>query len=124
MAGAAPMAATISSPTPSWIGELTQLSAMARVLPPIFMVVTAFLINMILTRLIALEREQIGLLKALGYWPLTIALHYVKLVMVIAVIGVAIGFGLGTWLGDLLTRLYGTSFTSRSWCSSAASTSM
>ena len=91
-------------------GELTQLSAMARVLPPIFMVVTAFLINMILTRLIALEREQIGLLKALGYRRIAIAMHYIKLVMVIAVVGVVLGFGLGTWLGDLLTRLYGGFF--------------
>lgn len=90
--------------------ELMQLSAMARVLPPIFMVVTAFLINMILTRLIALEREQIGLLKALGYRRIAIAMHYIKLVMVIAVVGVVIGFGLGTWLGDFLTRIYGGFF--------------
>lgn len=90
--------------------ELSQLSAMARVLPPIFLVVTAFLINMILTRLIALEREEIGLLKALGYGQFAIAAHYLKLVMAIAVVGIVIGFGLGTWLGDLLTRLYGTFF--------------
>ena len=47
--------------------ELTQLGAMAQIIPPIFLLVSAFLINMILSRLIALEREQIGLLKALGY---------------------------------------------------------
>jgi len=91
-------------------GELSQLSAMARVVPPIFLVVTAFLINMILTRLIALEREEIGLLKALGYGQLAIAAHYLKLVIAIAVIGIVIGFGLGTWLGDLLTKLYGSLF--------------
>lgn len=90
--------------------ELNQLSAMARVLPPIFMVVTAFLINMILSRLIALEREEIGLFKALGYSRMTIAGHYLKLVMVIATVGLVIGFWLGTWLGDLLTRLYGQFF--------------
>lgn len=86
--------------------ELQQLSAMSKVLPPIFLVVTAFLINMILTRLIALEREQIGLLKALGYGHVAIAMHYVKLVVLIAAVGVVIGFGLGNLLGDLLTRLY------------------
>ncbi len=90
--------------------ELQQLSAMSRILPPIFLVVTVFLINMILTRLIALEREQIGLLKALGYRSTAIAMHYIKLVIVIAVLGVAIGFVLGTWLGDLLTRMYGDFF--------------
>jgi putative ABC transport system permease protein len=46
--------------------ELHQLRAMSRILPPIFLLVTAFLVNMTLSRLIALEREQIGLLKAMG----------------------------------------------------------
>jgi putative ABC transport system permease protein len=41
---------------------------MAQVIPPIFLFISAFLVNMILTRLIALEREQIGLLKAVGYF--------------------------------------------------------
>ena len=87
--------------------EITQLAAMARVIPPIFLLVSAFLINMVLSRLIALEREQIGLLKALGYRGLTIAWHYLKLVMLIAVVGILIGYAGGTWLGRGLTRLYG-----------------
>ncbi len=90
--------------------ELKQLQAMARVIPPIFLLVSAFLINMILSRLITLEREQIGLLKALGYSSYNIASHYVKLVVAIAVVGVLIGFGAGTWLGNGLTRIYATFF--------------
>jgi putative ABC transport system permease protein len=90
--------------------ELTQLEAMARVIPPIFLLVSAFLINMILSRLIALEREQIGLLKALGYSSATVAWHYVKLVLVIAAVGILIGFVAGTWLGDGMTRLYAKFF--------------
>ncbi len=86
--------------------ELQQLKAMSRVLPPIFLFVSAFLINMTLTRLVALEREQIGLLKALGYTRAAIAIHYVKLVLIIAVFGVLIGFALGTYFGHGLTRLY------------------
>jgi putative ABC transport system permease protein len=87
-------------------GELTQLSAMAKIIPPIFLVVSAFLINMILVRLIALEREQIGLLKAVGYSGFAIAWHYIKLVITIATVGIIIGFAAGTWLGFGLTRLY------------------
>ena len=86
--------------------ELTQLSAMARVIPPVFLFVSAFLVNMILSRLVALEREQIGLMKACGYSSLAIAWHYAKLVIVIATIGLAIGGIAGSWLGDGLTRLY------------------
>jgi putative ABC transport system permease protein len=87
-------------------GELSQLSAMAKIIPPIFLVVSAFLINMILARLIALEREQIGLLKAVGYAGFAIGWHYIKLVMAIAAVGIIIGFAAGTWLGFGLTRLY------------------
>ena len=56
--------------------ELTQLYAMARVIPPVFLFVSAFLVNMILSRLVALEREQVGLLKALGYSNWAIGAHY------------------------------------------------
>ncbi len=87
-------------------GELTQLSGMAKIIPPVFLLVSAFLINMILSRLVALEREQIGLLKALGYGSVAVAWHYLKLVILIAVGGVAIGFVAGTWLGRGLTELY------------------
>ncbi len=90
--------------------ELKQLKSMARVIPPIFLLVSAFLINITLTRLIALEREQIGLLKALGYRRVSIALHYMKLIVCIALVGILIGFVAGTWLGQGLTRLYADFF--------------
>lgn len=87
--------------------ELTQLKAMAQVIPPIFLFISAFLVNMILTRLIALEREQIGLLKAVGYTNAAIAWHYSKLTLVISIIGVAIGGVAGTQLGHGMASMYG-----------------
>ena len=63
------------------------LNAMSRTLPPIFLFVAGFLINVTLGRLVALEREQIGLLKAIGYSNLAVASHYIKFVVLIAVIG-------------------------------------
>jgi putative ABC transport system permease protein len=86
--------------------ELQQLNAMRRVLPPIFLLVSAFLIHMTLTRLLALEREQIGLFKALGYSNLPIGWHYVKLALLVSAVGIAIGLGAGVWLGHRMTRLY------------------
>ncbi len=90
--------------------ELKQLSALSRVIPPIFLFVTAFLLNMTMSRLIALDREQIGLLKAVGYSSSAVAIHYFKMVLVIAVLGILIGSGLGTWFGMSLTQLYGRFF--------------
>ena len=86
--------------------ELKQLEAMSKILPPIFLVVAAFLVNMTLTRLIALEREQIGLLKALGYSDLAVGRHYLEFVAAIALVGAAIGVGAGSWLGMGMARIY------------------
>jgi putative ABC transport system permease protein len=85
---------------------LEMLRNMSRTLPPIFMLVAAFLINMTLGRIVALEREQIGLLKALGYGSFAIAWHYVKFVVVVTGIGIVIGSAAGTWLGTYITQLY------------------
>ena len=87
-------------------GELIQLRGMAQIIPPIFLLVSAFLVNMILSRLVTLEREQIGLLKALGYSRFAVAFHYLKLVLVIAAAGIVIGSIAGTWLGWATTNLY------------------
>jgi putative ABC transport system permease protein len=86
---------------------LAMLRNMSETLPPIFLLVSAFLINLTLGRIVALEREQIGLFKALGYHNAAIAGHYIKLVMVIVVAGILLGSAAGTWLGAYVTRLYG-----------------
>lgn len=90
--------------------ELRQLNALQRVMPPIFLLVSAFLLNITLSRMVTLEREQIGLLKALGYANRRIAGHYIKVVLAITGLGVSIGFVAGAWLGEGLTRLYGAFF--------------
>ena len=91
--------------------ELNQLKAMSRILPPIFLVVAAFLVNMTLARLVSLEREQIGLLKAMGYSSWAIARHYIAFVSLIALIGIVIGFAAGTLLGAGMARLYAKFFS-------------
>jgi putative ABC transport system permease protein len=91
--------------------ELRQLSAMVKVLPPIFLLVAAMLVNMTLSRLITLEREQIGLLKAIGYTSRAVAQHYIEFVVLIAVVGILIGFAAGAWLGAGLAQMYARFFS-------------
>lgn len=91
--------------------ELQQLRSMSRVLPPIFLLVAAFLVNMTLSRLVALEREQIGLLKAMGYSSWAVVRHYMGFVSVIACFGILIGFVAGTWLGAGMAQLYAKFFS-------------
>jgi putative ABC transport system permease protein len=86
--------------------EMVQLDSMARVAPAIFLAVAAFLLHIVISRLIATEREQIGLLKAFGYSGLAVGWHYTKFVLAIVGIGILLGFVGGAWLGRGLTELY------------------
>ena len=90
--------------------EIQQLDAMGRIVPPIFLAVAAFLLNVVISRIIATEREQIGLFKAFGYSNAAIGWHYLKLVLMIAVMGIIVGFGAGAWFGRAVTILYGEFF--------------
>jgi putative ABC transport system permease protein len=95
----------------AWLDhELDMLNNMSRTLPPIFLLVSAFLVNLTLSRLVALEREQIGLLKALGYANHSVVLHYFKFVALIAATGIILGGVAGTWLGLRVTALFGDFF--------------
>jgi putative ABC transport system permease protein len=89
---------------------LDMMSSMSRTLPPIFLLVTAFLLNLTLGRIVALEREQIGLLKAVGYRNFAVVSHYIKFVVAIVILGVVIGGAAGTWLGAYVTTMMGELF--------------
>lgn len=86
--------------------EIQQLGTMALLAPTIFLAVAGFLLNVVIGRLISLEREQIAALKAFGFPSSAIAWHYFQLVAVIAVLGTAIGVAGGWWLGRNLTTMY------------------
>jgi putative ABC transport system permease protein len=65
---------------------------------------------MILSRLVGIEREQIGLLKAFGYSSRSIGTHYLKLAVVAISGGIVLGIALGAWLGSGMTALYADFF--------------
>jgi putative ABC transport system permease protein len=90
--------------------EMGQLRTWATIVPLIFLGVSAFLVNVVLSRLVQLQRPEIASLKALGYRDLEIGLHYLKLVTVVVFLGAALGIGVGAWLGRELTGLYADIF--------------
>lgn len=90
--------------------EMEQLTTMANIMPPIFLAVAAFLLNIVITRLVQTEREQIGLLKAFGYTDREVGAHYFKFVAMIVFIGIVIGWILGAWLGRGMTEMYADFF--------------
>ncbi len=90
--------------------ELQQLESSGAIVPVIFLGVAAFLLNVVLSRVVLVQRPQIAALKALGYGNGAVAAHYMKWGLAIALAGGAAGVALGAWLGWALTRLYAVFF--------------
>lgn len=90
--------------------EIKEQRVLGTVLPVIFLGVGAFLLNVVVSRLVSTQREQIAALKALGYGNAAIAAHYLKFVLLIALAGLAIGLFAGDRLGTMLTGIYAEFF--------------
>ena len=86
--------------------EFRQLDNSARLYPMIFIGVAAFLLNVVITRTVSTQREQIAALKAFGYTTTDVAIHFVKLVLLIVAIGTIGGTLLGIRLGKGLGNIY------------------
>ncbi len=90
--------------------EIKEQRVLGTVLPAIFLGVAAFLLNVVVSRLVATQREQIAALKALGYPNRDIAAHFLKLVLLIVAGGLVLGILLGDRLGAMFTGLYAEFF--------------
>ncbi len=86
--------------------EIKGLKVSNRVVPPIFLAVAAFLLYIVVSRMIHSEREQIGLLKAFGYSSLEVGSHYFKFILAIAIGGALLGCLLGVLSGRSLLVVY------------------
>jgi len=86
--------------------ELKQQKTIATIFPIIFFGVAAFLLNVVISRLINLQREQIAALKAFGYSNFAVGLHYTKLVLLIVLFGVVLGIVVGIKMGKSMSAIY------------------
>ncbi len=86
--------------------ELKQQKTIATIFPIIFFGVAAFLLNVVVSRLISLQREQIAGLKAFGYSDFDVGLHYTKLVLLIVSLGIIIGIAAGIKMGQAMSNIY------------------
>ena len=86
--------------------EFKQLGQSATVLPILFLAVAAFLLSVVVTRLVQTQREQIATLKAFGYSTWEVGLHYAGIVLVIALVGAGVGVAAGLWLGRIFGDFY------------------
>lgn len=86
--------------------EITQLRVTAVFIPSIFLAIAAFLLHIVLVRIISTQRDQIAVLKAFGYSNRAIGLHYFQLVLLVLLLGDGLGLAIGFWFGSTVTQHY------------------
>jgi putative ABC transport system permease protein len=90
--------------------ELMGLKTAGAVVPAIFLTVAAFLLNIVLSRMISVEREQIAALKALGYSNRALGFHYLKWALLVGGMGGVLGMLGGSAMGYGMTQMYNQYF--------------
>ena len=90
--------------------EIQQNQTTADILPVVFLSVAAFLLHIVLRRLVSTQRVYIATLKAFGYSDSAIALHYLLYALLAVGGGTVLGFLVGRWLGSRYTGLYADVF--------------
>jgi putative ABC transport system permease protein len=86
--------------------ELNQNRRMGTAFPVVFLAVAAFLLNLVLSRLIATQRTEIGALKAVGYTNREIGFHFLSYSVAAVGLGTLLGALGGIWAGDAMVRIY------------------
>ena len=86
--------------------EFAQLRTSATVFPMFFLIVAAYLLNVVLSRLVASQRDEIAALKAFGYTDWEIGSHYLGFGIASVVVGSVVGIPSGIWMGVRFTALY------------------
>ncbi len=76
-------------------GEVSEGKAMGSILPALFLLIGLLTMVTTMHRLTAKEKTQIGTLKALGFHDSRITRHYTAYAFFVAVVGTALGIGMG-----------------------------
>ena len=75
--------------------EITKHKMMADIFPVVFIIITMLILLTTMTRIIAHQRNQIGILKANGFRNITIILHYMSYGLLMVLMGSLLGLILG-----------------------------
>ncbi len=90
--------------------EIAQVRSSAIAVPAVFLGVAAYLLALTLGRIVSLQREQLGALKAFGFTTGEILSHMLVFALVPTIVGIVIGTGTGVWLAQWFADLYAEFF--------------
>ncbi|MCA9169655.1 MAG: ABC transporter permease, partial [Planctomycetales bacterium] len=90
--------------------EMQQAGSMAFVTPTMFLAVATFLFNLVLSRIVRQQQEQIATLRAFGFRPGEIGAYYLKLVIILvaggSLLGCAAALPLSWWITGRYVRFF------------------
>lgn len=90
--------------------EIQEQQLLGTILPMVFVGVSVFLLHTVMTRLVAMQREPLACLKALGFTGTALAVHAFGFASAMALVGLVAGGALGWAAGSMLMSLYGEFF--------------
>jgi putative ABC transport system permease protein len=90
--------------------EIEETQVTSILIPTIFLGVTAFMLYLVTSRLVATEREQIAVLKAFGFSNARVLAHYVQFILAPAAAGTVGGAVLGLGFAGMLADVYARFF--------------
>ena len=90
--------------------EMQQTASMAFVTPSIFLGVATLLFNLVLSRMVRQQQEQIATLRAFGFYPHEIGSYYFKLVVILvcagSILGSLMAIPLSWWIIDQYIQFF------------------
>jgi len=86
--------------------EIDGLEGTATMIPALFLGVAAFVLRILMGRLVQTQRAQIALLRAFGYSTGELVAHFLKFTMIVALGGALVGTGLGLWFARGMVGMY------------------
>lgn len=86
--------------------ELGEIEVNATFIPAIFLGVSGFLLYTLLSRLVTIQRGEIGLLKSFGYTNGRVGAHFLEFAALVVAVGLLVGTVAGAYLGAGLIEVY------------------
>ncbi len=86
--------------------EIAGLKGTATLVPTVFLFVAAFVLHMLLTRLVRTQRTEIAVFRAFGYRTRAISAHYLRLALAVTLGGAVAGAGMGLWFARVVLENY------------------
>jgi len=92
--------------------DLGAMNSLANLFSGILLAISAFIIFVVLSRIIDRKRHEIGTLRAMGFSKWSIFSHYIYFSCIIAIIGAVISIPLGFWLLASIMNYWGVNVLS------------